>query len=130
MGSKKGREFINSKPDIDAKLLFFLHNYKKKGNKNRYQIICACHVSGKPDHGVVYSIQHYVIKFVRDLRHVFIWVLRFPPPRYTEILFKVVLNNKSKVTKHQSQNRLCLREEYSVFSAKSMKNEMMCIKKM
>ena len=30
----------------------------------------------------VYSIQHYVIKFVSDLRHVvrFLWVLRFPPP--------------------------------------------------
>ena len=30
----------------------------------------------------VYSIQHYVIKFVSDLRHVggFLMVLRFPPP--------------------------------------------------
>ena len=29
-----------------------------------------------------YSIQHYVIKFVSDLRQVgtFLWVLRFPPP--------------------------------------------------
>ena len=39
--------------------------------------------------GEVYSIQHYVIKFVSDLRHVggFLWVLLFPPtidwpPRY------------------------------------------------
>jgi hypothetical protein len=33
-------------------------------------------------HGVVYSIQHNVIKFVSDLRLVgcFLWVLRFPPP--------------------------------------------------
>ena len=33
-------------------------------------------------HSDVYSIQHYVIKFVSDLRHVggFLWVLRFPPP--------------------------------------------------
>ena len=32
--------------------------------------------------GKVYSIQHYVIKFVNDLRQVggFLWVLRFPPP--------------------------------------------------
>ena len=32
-------------------------------------------------HGKVYSIQHYVIKFVRDLLqvHGFLWVLRFPP---------------------------------------------------
>jgi hypothetical protein len=31
---------------------------------------------------VVSSIQHYVIKFVSDLRHVggFLRVLRFPPP--------------------------------------------------
>ena len=54
-------------------------------------------------HGEVYSIQHYVIKFVSDLRHVggFLRVLWFPPPiikkktdRYdiTEILFKVALN--------------------------------------
>ena len=33
-------------------------------------------------HGEVYSIQHYVIKFVSDLRQVggFLPVLRFPPP--------------------------------------------------
>jgi len=36
----------------------------------------------KPQSGEVYSIQHYVIKFVVDLRLVggFLWVLRFPPP--------------------------------------------------
>ena len=34
-----------------------------------------------PVHGEVYSIQHYVIKFVSDLRQVggFLQVLRFPP---------------------------------------------------
>ena len=33
-----------------------------------------------PDHGEVYSIQHYVIKFVNDLRQVggFLWVPHFP----------------------------------------------------
>jgi hypothetical protein len=34
-------------------------------------------------HGEVYSIQHYVINFVSDLRQIggFLWVLlRFPPP--------------------------------------------------
>jgi hypothetical protein len=33
-------------------------------------------------HGEVYSIQHYVLKFVSDLRQVgsFLRVLRFPPP--------------------------------------------------
>jgi len=34
-------------------------------------------------HGKVYSIQHYVIKFVSDLQHcrlvVFSWYFRFPP---------------------------------------------------
>ena len=39
-------------------------------------------VSSNPAHGEVYSIQHYVIKFVSDLRQVngFLRVLRFPPP--------------------------------------------------
>ena len=38
-------------------------------------------VSSNPVDGEVYSIQHYVIKFVSDLRQVggFLWVLRFPP---------------------------------------------------
>ena len=57
-------------------------------------IFIACFYNGKSyctdhialimmlNHGVVYSIQHYVIKFVNDLRQVggFPWVLRFPPP--------------------------------------------------
>ena len=35
-----------------------------------------------PTNGEVYSIQHYVIKFVSDLRQVggFLQVLRLPPP--------------------------------------------------
>jgi len=39
-------------------------------------------VSSNSFHGEVYSIQHYVIKFISDLWHVFgfLWVLRFPPP--------------------------------------------------
>ena len=38
--------------------------------------------SSNPNHVEVYSIQHYVLKFVRDLRQVssFLQVLRFPPP--------------------------------------------------
>ena len=38
-------------------------------------------VSSNPAHGETYSIQHYVIKFVNDLRQVggFLRVLRFPP---------------------------------------------------
>ena len=39
-------------------------------------------VSLNPAHGELYSIQHYVIKFVSDLWQVsgFLWVLWFPPP--------------------------------------------------
>jgi len=39
-------------------------------------------VRSNPVHGEVYSIQHYVIKFVNDLRLLggFLRVLRFPPP--------------------------------------------------
>ena len=39
-------------------------------------------VSSNPTHGRVYSIQHYVIKFVSDLRQVggFPQVLLFPSP--------------------------------------------------
>jgi len=38
-------------------------------------------VSSNPTHNEEYSIQHYVIKFVSDLRQVggFLQVLRFPP---------------------------------------------------
>ena len=39
-------------------------------------------VSLNPVHGEVYLIQHYVIKFVSDLRQIsgFLWGLQFPPP--------------------------------------------------
>jgi len=39
-------------------------------------------VSSNSVHGEVYSIQHYVMKFVSDLQLVggFLQVLRFPPP--------------------------------------------------
>ena len=47
----------------------------------KYYLFWMCSsviVSLTPVHGGVYSIQHCVIKFVRDLRHVggFLWVLR------------------------------------------------------
>jgi len=60
-------------------------------------------VSLNPADGEVYSIQHYVIKFVSDLWQVggFLWVLRFPPPTdhhyITEILLKVTLNTITKL---------------------------------
>ena len=37
-------------------------------------------VSSNHDRGEVYSIQHYVIKFVSDLACGFLLLLRFPPP--------------------------------------------------
>ena len=57
-------------------------------------------VSSNPAYGEVYSIQHYVIKFVSDLRHVggYRRVLLVPSPNKTdrhdiiEILLKVALN--------------------------------------
>ena len=57
-------------------------------------------VSSNPVHGEVYSIQHYVIKFVSDLRQIggFLRLLRFPltykTDRHdiTEILLNVALN--------------------------------------
>jgi hypothetical protein len=71
---------------------------------------------------VVYSIQHYVIKFVSDLRHVggFLRVFRFPPPiklttakknKITEILLKVALSNinpKPKPSISQIRRLYCM----------------------
>ena len=39
-------------------------------------------MSSNPAHGKVYSIQHYVIKFVSEMRQVsgFLCILWFPPP--------------------------------------------------
>ena len=56
--------------------------------------------SSNLDQSEVYSIQQYVIKFVRHLRQVdsFLRVVQFPPPKKTdphdiaEILLKVTLN--------------------------------------
>jgi hypothetical protein len=51
-------------------------------------------VSSNPSHCVLYSMQHYVINFVSDLRQV-CGFLRFPPPIKliaTEIMLKVALN--------------------------------------
>ena len=73
------------------------HNCKKKhiwGRRGRdrmvvgftitYSISAYHHlfVRSNPAHGDVYSIQHYVIQFVRNLRQIggFLLVLRFPPP--------------------------------------------------
>ena len=62
-------------------------------------------MSSNPVHGEVYSIQHYVIKFVSDLRQVggFLRVLPVSSTNITdrhditEILLKVALNHKGYV---------------------------------
>ena len=53
-------------------------------------------------HGKVYSIQHYVIKFVSDLEQVgnFLLVLRFPPP----IKLPAKFNNYAYLAKKRTIN--------------------------
>ena len=50
-------------------------------------------VSSYATHGKVYSIQHYVIKFVSEARQVggFLRVLQFPPPIHTLFAFQCFL---------------------------------------
>ena len=65
-------------------------------------------MSSNPVHGEVYSIQHYVIKFVSDFRQVgsFLRVPRFPPPKKPtaiEILLKVALHTINPNYKHSTQ---------------------------
>ena len=72
-------------------------------------------VSSNPVHGEVYSIQHYVIKFISDLQQVsdFLQIRWFPPPiklsdRHdiiTEILLNVALNTIN-LNLHKSLNCL------------------------
>ena len=65
-------------------------------------------VSSNSVHSEVYSIQHFVIKLVSDLRQVggLLRVLRVPPPTIktnrhdiTDILLKVMLNNIKQTNK-------------------------------
>ena len=61
-------------------------------------------------HGEVYSIQHYLIKFVNDLRQVsgFLQVRQFPPPinvtaiDIAEILLKSALNTINLILTHKN----------------------------
>jgi hypothetical protein len=58
-------------------------------------------VNSNPFQGEVYSIQHYVIKLVSDLRHVggFLRVLMFPTTRYNQ-------NIVESGVKHHKPNNL------------------------
>ena len=64
--------------------------------------VAVCFVDSGGHSCEVYSIQHYVIKFLSNLRQVsgFLTVLRFPPDCHniTEILLKVALNTIARTT--------------------------------
>ena len=72
--------------------------------------MCLSHV-----HGEVYSIQHYVIKFVSDLRQVgsFLLVFRFPPPIKLTIYTVTLILLKSGVKHHKPNQTSFLRHRYS-----------------
>jgi hypothetical protein len=89
---------------------FVSNIYYLRGRRGRDSIVvgfpttCAISVyhyqvvNSNPVHAEVYSMQHYVIKFVSDLRHVggFLCVFQFPTPTdrhdIIEMLLKVALN--------------------------------------
>jgi hypothetical protein len=56
--------------------------YENKINKYKSGPITTEDTSSNPAHGEVYLIEHYVVKFVSDLRQVggFFRILRFPLP--------------------------------------------------
>ena len=61
----------------------YIYTHINLGGRDRMVVeITNKVVSLNPVHGKVYSIQHYVIKFVSNLRHVggFLRVLHFPQP--------------------------------------------------
>ena len=72
-------------------------------------------VSSNPVHGEVYSIQHYVIKFVSDLQQ----VRRFSPGTpasatnktyhhdITELLLKVALNTINQINLNGKKSLIC-----------------------
>jgi hypothetical protein len=73
--------------------IYFLSQNPKRGRRGRDRMVVGNTttyaivpittevVISNLDQGDVYSIQHYVINFVSDLRKVggFLWVLQFPP---------------------------------------------------
>jgi hypothetical protein len=63
----------------------------------------------EPRTGEVYSVQHYVIKFVSDLRQVggFLWLLRFPAPIKLKYCWKWCyknINQSNQPTNHLVNN--------------------------
>jgi hypothetical protein len=68
-------------------------------------------VSSNPAHGEMYSIQHYVLKFVSDLRKVsgFLQVLQFRPPRKLTLNPRPLNNNFG-----YDKWRLSINENFSI----------------
>ena len=62
-------------------------------------------VRSNPAHGEVYSIQHYVIKFVSDLRQVGDFLNKTDRRDITEILLKVALNTITITLTHSVRER-------------------------
>jgi hypothetical protein len=72
-----------SRNDINGNYIFFSNALKLVFYMTSKSVpITTNVVSLNPVHGKVYSMQHFVIKFVSDLRQVdgFLGVLRFLPP--------------------------------------------------
>ena len=98
------------KVEVEVLYIYSSNNLVSYGGNRRgrdrswidHYLCNQCLVVSNPAHGDVYCIQHYVIKFISDLRLVsgFLRVLRFAPPTtdktdrhdITEILLKVALN--------------------------------------
>jgi hypothetical protein len=70
----------------------------------------------EPRSGEVYSIQHYVIKFVSYLRQVgsFIWALRFPPP--IKVALSTINQTNQTINDEYGVFRVCFRY-WSLFSS-------------
>jgi hypothetical protein len=90
---------FNKQKNTNLKLEGPYHdNILTNKDKNNCDMITTKAVSLNLAHGEIYSIQHYVVNFVSDLRQVsgFIWVVRFSITNkidrhdITEILLKVV----------------------------------------
>jgi hypothetical protein len=89
-------------------------------------------MSSNPVHGDVYSIQHYLLKFVSDLRQVG-GFLQFPPlignitdhHAITEILLKVVLNTITLThIKKKKSDFLYKNSNMIIFLSKKIKNKL------
>jgi hypothetical protein len=89
--TERQRKSMETIPDIVIVTLFFCRS-SWSWSYARWIYIYLCNqclsppnqvMSSNPVHGEVYSIQHYVIKFVSVLRQVdcILQVLWFPPPR-------------------------------------------------